>query len=211
MARSPEQPTFFVDRCLGTVDVPNALREAGALVAVHDDHFPQDCTDEAWLPMVGKKGGAVLTTDKWIRRNELERAALESARVAAFVLSAGDLRGQEIGAAFVAALRKMERLLWKWDRPPIARVSRGGQVQVLVGKRRGGISRVEDQQGPLLLEVHCLYPLQARDERQDPLVFVPVGRQEGEAASFSRTALTRQQRLLEEEPDGADDSAEIRP
>ncbi len=141
MAQSPERPTFFVDRCLGTLDVPRALRNAGALVAVHDDHFPQGCLDEEWLCVVGRKGWAVLTKDKWIRRNELERAALEDAKVAAFVLSAGDLSGEATGAAFVAALPKMEHILAKWDRPLIARVTQAGNVVVLVGQRKGGIQR----------------------------------------------------------------------
>ncbi len=141
MAQSPERPTFFVDRCLGTVDVPKALRDAGAMVVVHDDRFPQDCQDEDWLRIVGPKGWAVLTKDKWIRRNELERVALESAKVAAFVLSAGDLSGEATGAAFVAALPRMEHILAKWDRPLIARVSQAGAVEVIVGRRRGGIRR----------------------------------------------------------------------
>ncbi len=141
MAQSPERPTFFVDRCLGTVDVPRALRDAGAHVAVHDDHFPQGCQDEEWLRVVGQKGWAVLTKDKWIRRNELERAALESAQVAAFVLSAGDLSGEATGAAFVAALPRMEHILAKWDRPLIARVTQSGNVEVVFGRRKGGIRR----------------------------------------------------------------------
>jgi hypothetical protein len=37
---SPPEPVFFVDRSLGSVDVPAGLRAAGATVEVHDDHFP---------------------------------------------------------------------------------------------------------------------------------------------------------------------------
>ena len=37
-----EEPVFFIDRSLGRRHVAQALRAAGAVVEIHDDHFPQD-------------------------------------------------------------------------------------------------------------------------------------------------------------------------
>jgi hypothetical protein len=34
--------TFFIDRSPGAHDVPDALRAAGALVEIHDDHVAPD-------------------------------------------------------------------------------------------------------------------------------------------------------------------------
>lgn len=45
MPRPTDAPTYFVDRSLGSHDVPAALRAAGPIVEVHDDHFTQDTTD----------------------------------------------------------------------------------------------------------------------------------------------------------------------
>lgn len=56
----PEELTFFVDRSLGTWLVPDALREAGARVEKHADHFAEDCPDQAWLMDVGARGWVVL-------------------------------------------------------------------------------------------------------------------------------------------------------
>ncbi len=78
MSLPPDEPTFLIDRSLGSRDVPEALRAAGALVEVHDDHFAQDAEDAVWLPAVGAQGWIVLTKDIRIRRHPLELSALMS-------------------------------------------------------------------------------------------------------------------------------------
>lgn len=93
---SDEAFTFFVDTCLGTRDVPEALRAAGATVACLIDHFQPDEEDAIWLPEVGRRGWVVLTKDKWIRRRANEIEALRTAGVAAFILSARGLSGRQM-------------------------------------------------------------------------------------------------------------------
>ncbi|MCO5167480.1 MAG: hypothetical protein M9894_14125 [Planctomycetes bacterium] len=147
--RSPdEEPplTFFVDTCLGTKDVPNALRAAGVTVACLIDHFRHDEEDAVWLPSVGQRGWVVLTKDKWIRRRSNEIEALKAAGVAAFILSARGLSGQQMGAAFVAALPGMQRALRVYARGSghyfVARVTASGDVDMLEGAvRRASIRR----------------------------------------------------------------------
>lgn len=138
MPRPPEQPTYFLDRRLGSKVVAEILRKAGATVEVHADHFKHDCPDEDWLTAVGPKGWIVLTKDKWIKRRELERKALEEAHVAAFVLAAKDLKGEQIGEAFVAALPRLRQFATSYARPMLGTVSRNGEVTLLAGERRGG-------------------------------------------------------------------------
>lgn len=84
--KQPDPLTFFIDRNLGKHTIADILRKAGALVEVHDDHFPPNAPDHEWLPVVGEKGWVVLTKDKRIRYRGLELKALEDARVKAFVL-----------------------------------------------------------------------------------------------------------------------------
>lgn len=64
----PDRPTLFVDRSLGK-GVVNALRDAGARVEFHDDHFSQDAEDVEWIPKVSENGWVILTKDKHIRRS----------------------------------------------------------------------------------------------------------------------------------------------
>lgn len=97
---------------------------------MHDDHFARDEEDRSWLRAVGKRGWVVLTKDQRLRYRPLEIAALRTSGARVFVLTAGNLRGAEIAAAFLAALPAIRRLLLTKPGPFVARVSRAGQVSV---------------------------------------------------------------------------------
>jgi len=128
----PERQVFFVDGSLGRRIIPEALRRAGEDARVHDDLFPQDATDETWLTEVGRRGWVVITKDTRIRYRAIETAALLSARVRAFVLTArGDLTGAEMAAIFLKALPAIRKLCAKHRPPFIARVSRDGGVALV--------------------------------------------------------------------------------
>ncbi len=134
--------TFFVDRSLGAHDVPHALRTAGALAEIHDDHFAPDTPDTVWLAEVGARGWVVLTKDSRIRRHPLELQALLAANVAAFMLTATELTGADMGSLLVTTLPRLTTLVRSRARPFIATISRQGQVAIIQGgARRGGIRR----------------------------------------------------------------------
>ena len=129
----PEPLVFFVDRSLGRRTIPDALRDAGARVELHDDHFSQNAQDQVWLTEAGERGWIVLTKDKHIRYRAVETNALMSANVRAFVLTArGDLSGAEIGQIFVKALPAISRLCATGLKPFVAHVSRDGSVSVMM-------------------------------------------------------------------------------
>jgi hypothetical protein len=109
----------------------------GETVEVHDDHFAIDCPDEEWLREVARRGWAILTKDRRIRRRPAELTALIESNAAAFVLTAGSLSGPAMAAAFVAALPRMKRILENYTRPIIVLVSHGGETALRVGERRG--------------------------------------------------------------------------
>jgi predicted nuclease of predicted toxin-antitoxin system len=137
----PEQAVFFLDRSLGKEKVAGALRAAGAHVEIHDLHFSPDARDDDWLQEVGRRGWVVLTKDKHIRRRATELAALRNARVSAFVLTSGNLTGEEMAAAFVRALKRMRRVAAQ-NRPPfIATVTRDGSVSILLSAKMLGRKR----------------------------------------------------------------------
>jgi predicted nuclease of predicted toxin-antitoxin system len=129
--KPPEPPVFFLDRSLGKKRIATALRQAGATVQVHDDYFTPDAKDADWLSEVGQKGWIVLTKDHRIRYRNLERAALMNAGIAAFILTAGDLQGDEMARVFVDALPAITRFLKKHMKPFIAKVGRNGSVSML--------------------------------------------------------------------------------
>lgn len=130
----PDPPIFFIDRALGSKTVPTALSNAGFLVEIHDDHFRGDAPDTEWLTEVGKRGWVVLSKDKLIRKRPLERNALINAKVAAFILTSGNLKGEEMGKIFVRARKRMLKFLSTHTRPFIATVTRNGEVKMYCDK-----------------------------------------------------------------------------
>jgi hypothetical protein len=69
---------------------------------------------------VGSKGWILLTTDKRIRYNFIEKRALERYVVREFVFASGNMSGQEMATALEIALRKMQKFCRQFQ-PPFCR------------------------------------------------------------------------------------------
>jgi len=125
-----ESFTFFVDRSLGRVIVPDALRKIGLNVEVHADHFEHDAPDTLWLEKCGEKGWIVLAKDKAIRKNPLERQAILTHGLAAFFLLKTNATGEENAKAIIEAIQKIVGILENQRRPFIARIHPDGKVEL---------------------------------------------------------------------------------
>ena len=126
----PDQPVFYLDKCLGRRVVAQALRAAGARVELHTDHFAEDAPDEEWLPAVGQKGWLILTKDSKLLTNQLEVIALLKSGTATFALRAADMTGEDMARSFVTALPQMLRFRAKFQPPFLANVTRSGRVSI---------------------------------------------------------------------------------
>jgi len=129
--KPPEPFTWFVDRSLGRKIVVD-LRAAGFQVEEHSTHFADDAPDSEWLTEAGRRGWAVLTMDKAVRRNALELAAILAGDVACFSLGHGNLKAEQMAQAFVAARPSMEKALRRYDPPMTASVTSTGHVSILM-------------------------------------------------------------------------------
>ncbi len=118
---------FFIDRCLGK-KLAESLRNAGALVEIHDDHFSQDINDKDWLMIVGERNWVVLTKDKKIASRPLELLAVAQGNVRLFAFVGGDVSGVVVAQAFVNALENMQRFIRGNQAPFIAKVHQSGKV-----------------------------------------------------------------------------------
>ena len=134
--RRRPQIVFFLDRCTNSRTLVTALTAAGALVELHPDHFADDISDEAWLPVVGANGWVVLTNDKRIRHRRIECQALLAAGIKAFVLTAGHLSSAAAAEIWVRQLPKIERLAISRPAPFIAHVNQTGVTIMRVSRRR---------------------------------------------------------------------------
>jgi len=83
-----------------------------------------------WLSLVGSKGWVLLTGDKRIRYNLLEKRALEEYSVREFVFVSGNMSGQDMATALELALPKMRRLSGKLRPPFVASITRIGEVHL---------------------------------------------------------------------------------
>jgi hypothetical protein len=107
VAKPPEEIVFFVDRSLGKIDVPEALRAAGYRCERHDDHWDQTTEDSVWLAGVAARKWVVLTKDERIRYRPLELQALESARLRTFIVICGNVRGEDTARILLAAMKRI--------------------------------------------------------------------------------------------------------
>ncbi|MGL4552324.1 MAG: hypothetical protein ACRC33_14185 [Gemmataceae bacterium] len=103
------RPTLFVDRSLGK-GVGRRLRDAGATVELHDDHFAQTTKDSEWIPDVTARGWVILTKDKNIRRPRGEREDVLAAAAKVFTLTGGSMSGEEMARTFIGHLVEIERI-----------------------------------------------------------------------------------------------------
>lgn len=125
-----EPHTFFVDRSLGRVTVPDALRKIGLKIEVHADHFAHDALDTEWLEKCGKEGWIVLAKDRAIKKNPLERQAIFTHGLAAFFIIKAGATGEENAQAIIKGLKKIIGILENQRRPFIARITSEGNVEL---------------------------------------------------------------------------------
>ena len=130
VSKTQRELTFFIDKCLGAIVVPDALRAYGLNVERKTDHFPPDTPDTDWLPVVGKKGWIILTKDNQIRHNYLEIVGLLRSGTASFILSAGNFTGQEMANAYIQAMPDITRMIAKFSPPFVATVSKFGNARL---------------------------------------------------------------------------------
>jgi hypothetical protein len=125
-ARRRKPPTFFVDRSLGGVTVPEALRAAGATVVALDERFTHDTPDEVWLSECGRRGWIVLTRDQRLRYRPAEIQALRESGCLVFVVTAGQMTGPDLAALLVTVLPAILDMALSSKRPAIYRVTSSG-------------------------------------------------------------------------------------
>jgi len=99
---------FFVDANLG-LNLVTGLRDLGYTNIEHIyEKFEVGVIDEVWLEYVGKKGYAIITKDKMIRKNPKEKASLLKYNIVAFYLGGSQVGIKEIGKQLITAWDKME-------------------------------------------------------------------------------------------------------
>jgi hypothetical protein len=132
---SPEQPpdpfVLFLDETSRNCKPIHASLEALEVTYVrHGSKFSSGVDDEVWLQVVGKERWIILTCDKRIRYNQLERNRIMQYGIREFVFTSGNLSGAMMGEILKKAVPAMQKLCATHPPPFIATISQAGNVTV---------------------------------------------------------------------------------
>jgi PIN like domain len=102
----PEKPPkFFIDRSLGRLAVPQALRDDGWDVIALAEHYgmpaDQRVADTEWIEEAAKRGWPILMKDKRIRTRKAEIEMVVQHRARCFVIARGDLSSAQMVHRFL--------------------------------------------------------------------------------------------------------------
>src|SRR5690606_4298336 len=86
--------------------------------------------DPVWIAACGRKNWVIVSSDKAIKRNELEKAAILNAGVGAFFFTSANITSSQQINAFEKAGQRIANLLNSTRRPFIARISQDGSVEL---------------------------------------------------------------------------------
>ena len=127
----PEDFVLYLDENLHNCrPILDALTKHGVKHERHVQHFSAGAEDTTWLPFVGEKGWLLITKDKRIRYNELEKTAVLQHRVREFYFSSGNYSGAEMAEILISALPGMAKICRKHDPPLIASIAKSGSVNL---------------------------------------------------------------------------------
>ncbi len=126
----PEFCLFLDENHCNNRHLLTVLRAEGVRHERHAGHFAPGTPDTEWLPTVGQRGWALLTSDGRIRYHTLEKQAVERHEIAMFYFSRNNMGGADMGAALAAALPAMQRMFAQQRRPFIASITREGRISL---------------------------------------------------------------------------------
>ncbi len=127
--RPPEPFVFFVDECLGALEVPGALRlvlENGETVIA-----PSAGTlDESWLPAAGRAGWICFSKDRSMQRRKNHLGAILEHGVT--LVTVGEANGKEHARRIAGALPLVRRIARQTDLAFVARIEPTGDVVLMI-------------------------------------------------------------------------------
>lgn len=113
---------FFIDRNLGTRIFPEILREAGLVIHLHQDYFPQQEKDRVWIARPALEGWPIISPDKRISRDIVEVDAVMESGAAMFCMSGGHYPAEIQANNFLRCLPQVLHTLETTSRPFIAKI-----------------------------------------------------------------------------------------
>lgn len=123
----PPEPTFFLDRTHGRKIFPGILRRLGfSLVALHEHGFAPETQDDVWIAECGKQGWAILSGDKGLERNPINRKAIIDKACKVFIFTDTNSKAEEWAAAVIMARRQIALIIDRNNGPFYVHIGKEG-------------------------------------------------------------------------------------
>jgi PIN like domain len=114
------------------------LSALGCYVERHRTHFLPDAPDDEWIPVCASKDWIIISGDKGIIRDGINRAAVQESRAKVFILADTEGKGADWAAALALAARKILNMASLSNGPFYCNIERGkdshvGRIEYLPG------------------------------------------------------------------------------
>ncbi len=134
LAKLLEDVTFFVDRSSGK-QLAEGLKEIGLNVEKHDNHFEQNTLDVIWLEECGNRNWVVISSDKAIKKNVLEKQSLMESKLASFFFTSAEITTEQQIEIVKKGLKRIANVIISNKKPFIARLDREGGVEIWINHK----------------------------------------------------------------------------
>jgi hypothetical protein len=121
--------TLYLDENFDCEEVKAALSTANIKFRVYSQDFTGGEEDSNILPLVGKRGWAMLTCDSQNRYRVLERQRILQHRVRQFIIS-GNLGAATLARLIVSVYPRMRTFARENERPFVAIVTKSGDIKL---------------------------------------------------------------------------------
>lgn len=121
---------LFLDATHQSKIVQNLLRDLDVKVEVHRRYYLPNAPDPEWIADVTSRGWVIISGDKGIREDGINRHAVIKARAKVFILADTSSRGAEWAASLVVARKKILQIAEQNNGPFYCAVEKGNDSHV---------------------------------------------------------------------------------
>jgi hypothetical protein len=171
--------TWFLDRTHACRETGRQLRKAGVTVIKHREVYAQDdLEDPVWLRECAAKGWIIISGDKGLHADGINRQAVIQSGAKVFILDDSSSKGIEWASALVTGRKKIEALAEHNFGPFYVWIEKNGDAHVGSAKfvGSGGPKEIKE---PVMHEAQMALPSPNAVERENlPALPEPAEQQE---------------------------------